>query len=48
MSAWDRDEGEPWADAVSHALNAPDGGGDEPVAPSRDGAAEDVRAFERQ
>ncbi|MFI0813844.1 Fic family protein [Streptomyces echinatus] len=25
---------------------APDGGGDEPVAPSRDGAAEDIRAFD--
>ncbi|MFD7284049.1 Fic family protein [Streptomyces sp. NPDC059862] len=26
---------------------APDGGGDEPVTPSRDGAAEDIRAFDR-
>ncbi|MFI9611953.1 Fic family protein [Streptomyces sp. NPDC052023] len=26
--------------------NAPDGGGDEPVAPSGDGAAEDIRAFD--
>ncbi|MEU0950527.1 Fic family protein [Streptomyces canus] len=29
----------PWQDA-------PDGGGDEPVAPSRDGAADDIRAFD--